>query len=396
MAKPTTPNLLEKSGLPLFYPIRSEDAHIPEVPSRDGHDVSVRAVVRSLTVMQKEAVVASSGSPMAWRLSSDEGPYLAGHDFGPAPLTVTTAGLTADLMVQIRKAMEGAGLPLDGLTVTLETHFTMEGSMLAGTMIGGANPPEITVTTDVADRSLAMDAVLSGVNASATVGLLHPSHTSLFTLTASGVQIPVGRVAAIDDDAPKDPGSYFDSPALRTGFADAGIVTKLQQVETTAANDGSSLKESQSRSLYLRGRGSWRDDGVKEIDVELIRPSGSTFRILSDEPPGRGGSGRAPDALSLISAGLGFCFMTQIGRFAKIMKRDLGDYRIVQDTRFSVGDPSANPPIGGRAESPHTHVYLDPDGGDDFARTALDMSEQTCFLHAMCRTELRPKVRIVA
>jgi uncharacterized OsmC-like protein len=395
MAKPTTPNLLEESGLPLFYPIRAEDERIPEVPGRDGHDVSVRSVVRSLTVMQKEALVANSGSPLAWRLSSDEGPYLAGHDFGPAPLTVTTAGLTADLMVQIRKAMDSADLPLDGLLVTLETHFTMEGSMLAGTMIGGANPPEVTVSTGAADRARAMDAVLSAVNASATVGLLHPSHTSLFTLTSSGVQIPVGRVAAVDDDAPKDPGTYFDSPEPRPDVAGPDIVIKLEQVETTAANDGSSLKESQSRSLYLRGRGSWRDDGVKEIDVELIRPSGSTFRILSDEAPGRGGSGRAPDALSLISAGLGFCFMTQIGRFAKIMKQDLGDYRIIQDTRFSVGDPTAAPPVGGRAEAPHTHVYLDPDGGDDFARTALDMSEQTCFLHAMCRTELRPKVRIV-
>lgn len=131
---------------------------------------------------------------------------------------------------------------------------------------------------------------------------------------------------------------------------------------------------------------------MKLIDVDVIRPTGSTFRILSDEPPGRGGEGRAPDALALVSAGLGFCFMTQIGRFAKIARHSLGEYHILQDTRFSVG--TVDPPVGGRAASPVTHVYLEPDGDDDFARQALAMSEQTCFLHALCRTELRPKVRV--
>jgi hypothetical protein len=133
---------------------------------------------------------------------------------------------------------------------------------------------------------------------------------------------------------------------------------------------------------------------VKTIDVDVIRPTGSTFRLLSDEPPGRGGEGRAPDAIALISAGLGFCFMTQIGRFAKIAKHSLGEYHILQDTRFSVGDPTTDPPVGGRAAPPVTHVYLQPDADDDFARQALSMSEQTCFLHALCRAELTPKVRV--
>ena len=31
---------------------------------------------------------------------------------------------------------------------------------------------------------------------------------------------------------------------------------------------------------------------------------------------------------------------------------------------------------------------------DEFARTALDMSEQTCFLHAFCKAELMTKVRV--
>lgn len=128
------------------------------------------------------------------------------------------------------------------------------------------------------------------------------------------------------------------------------------------------------------------------VEVTIHEPQGSTFRFLSDEPAGLGGDGRAPDALAYISAGIGFCFMTQIGRYAKILQRSLGDYHISQDTRFSYGNPSAEPPRGGRADAPRTHVFVAPDD-ESFASHALDMSEQTCFIHAMCRTELRPRVK---
>jgi hypothetical protein len=39
-------------------------------------------------------------------------------------------------------------------------------------------------------------------------------------------------------------------------------------------------------------------------------------------------------------------------------------------------------------------VYLETTEDDDFARQVLDMSEQTCFLHALCRTDLEPVVRV--
>jgi hypothetical protein len=41
-----------------------------------------------------------------------------------------------------------------------------------------------------------------------------------------------------------------------------------------------------------------------------------------------------------------------------------------------------------------THVYLDTPEGVEFARTIVDVSEQTCFLHALCRTDLRTRLRV--
>ena len=63
-----------------------------------------------------------------------------------------------------------------------------------------------------------------------------------------------------------------------------------------------------------------------------LASAGATLRSLvdlvatmSDEPQGLGGRSRAPDAVTYISAGIGFCFMTQFGRYAKIIKKERPD-----------------------------------------------------------------------
>ena len=231
--------------------------------------------------------------------------------------------------------------------------------------------------------------------ASATAGLVGPSLQSRFTLTSNGRQIPVGRAAPLDEVPPTAGDLPSEFPAVAPYAGEEPIIVKTYDVGERSSDTGSSLQQEQRRELHIRAEATRRDDGVAAIEVEVIRPTGSTFRFLSDEPEGLGGEGRALDAITYISAGIGFCFMTQYGRYAKILKRDLGDYRIVQDTRFSPGDPDADPPRGGRADAPRTHVYLAPASADDFARDALDVAEQTCFIHAMCRTELRPKVKVV-
>ena len=118
-------------------------------------------------------------------------------------------------------------------------------------------------------------------------------------------------------------------------------------------------------------------------------PYGTSFRFLSAE------DGRAPDANTLISAGIGFCFMTQFGRFVSMLKLDLPDYRIVQDTHFSLGGASGGTGRAGEADPVETHVYLTTEESDAVAQEMLDLSEQTCFLHAFCRTDLKTKLKTV-
>ena len=48
----------------------------------------------------------------------------------------------------------------------------------------------------------------------------------------------------------------------------------------------------------------------------------------------------------------------------------------------------------GEADPIETHVYLETSEPDETAREMLDMSEQTCFLHAFCKTEMKTKLKI--
>lgn len=159
--------------------------------------------------------------------------------------------------------------------------------------------------------------------------------------------------------------------------------------DETNSSAGSSLATEQNRLLHVRGICTLGDDGVKQIEQHLYNPHGSIFYFRSDE------TGLAPDALSYIAAGIGLCFMTQLGRYAKIVGKDLEAYRIVQDAFFSKSgglDATGNQ---GTADPLETHVYLTSEQDDAFAETALDMGEQTCFLHALCRTNLAVEARVV-
>ena len=133
---------------------------------------------------------------------------------------------------------------------------------------------------------------------------------------------------------------------------------------------------------------------MKQIQQMQYSPHGTSFNFLSEEAPQNGGQGRAPDANSYISAGIAFCFMTQFGRFVKMANLELSDYRIVQDSHFSLGGASGGTGKAGEADPLETHVYLETKEPDDVAKEMLDMSEQTCFLHAFCRTDMKTKLKI--
>lgn len=379
-------NVLGNDPRPLFFRIADAEELGLRAPE-DRYGVSLRTWARSLSGMQKEALVVNGSTGIGWRLVSDEGPYLDGFDVGPCPLSFLTTGMVSSFMNAITAQARSRDIVIKDIRLTLDNYYTMEGSALRGTMIGGAVPPELSVEFE-ADADDLGDLVQTAVASSPITSLMRGVNESLFTLSLNGEQIPVGRVVPLERSAESDPGNRFQRVTTSTAPTAGDLIHKLkpaEEVEGVPGGVNSSLADDQNRMLHVRGVCTLRDDGVKEIVQNLFQPIGSEFRYLSDEAPEFGGKGLAPDAATYMSAGIAFCFMTQFGRYARIVKRDLHGYRIVQDTHFSHTGTSPGETF---ADPVETHVHLDTGEGDEFARQVLDMSEQTCFLHALCRTDL--------
>ena len=381
-------NKIEESGLPLAFRVESADSlNIPPAPYRKGLDY--RTAVRSLTAMQKEALVLTPGGK-AWRMTSDEGPYLNGYDMAPPPLGFLTAGMVSSYMVEIRALAKQRGITLNRIRMIQDNYYTMEGSAPRGTMVGGALPVdlEIQIESD-GDTGTVNKLLQDAVHASPLNGLMRGRHESLFTLTVNGEVVEPGRVPAIPGGALPDPSERFDAAKQQHTLDDA-LVRKVNAGELTEGSGGrgSSLKSDQKRTLHVRGVCEIRSDELLTVTQHLFNPVGSAFQFIADET-----AEQAPDPATLISAGLGFCFMTQLGRYAQIMKKDLSAYRILQDTFFTPGGGSGLTGKAGEADPVETHVYLNTTEGQDFAKEVVDMGEQTCFLHAFCRTDLKTRVR---
>lgn len=382
-------DIIGTSGLSPFFQVGNATEMGLSAPENRKGD-AVRTLVRSLSGFQKEALVTSARSGLTWRLVSDEGAYLAGHDAAPCPLAFLTTGMVSAYMNEITALAGQQGVTLRKLRIIQNNYYTMFGSMRARTMVGGALPVELEVEVDCdLDDAALQELLMNAVHASPLNGLMRGKLPSLFTLSKNGAQIATGQAEALDAPVVEAAllGASQAIPSDLTLIERFGMSPEKAVAKGTKAA-ASSLSDHQDRTLNPSGICTLREDGVKEIEQHLYSPHGSIFRFLSDE------QGHAPDAVSYISAGIAFCFMTQFGRMASMEKLNLPSYAIVQDTHFSLGGASGGTGKAGEADPVETHVHLRTTETDDVARDMLDVSEQTCFLHAFCRTDLKTKLKI--
>lgn len=387
-------NIIGQSGTAPFFRVANPDA-VGMRPAPLRHGDAVRTWVSALAGFQKEALVLSTRTGAMWRLVSDEGAYLNGHDAAPCPLSFLTVGMISSYMNEIMALAARDGVKLRHLRLIQNNYYTMKGSMMKRTMTGGALPVELEVEIDCDLPDAALNEMLMGaVHASPLNGLMRGVLPSLFTLSRNGAQIATGAASALESAVVAGPKGAAPIPAP----TDLTLIERLgpspvKAVAKGTAGAATSLTDEQDRTLNPAAICTLREDGIKEIEQHLYSPHGSIFRYLSEEAPPHG-MGRAPDAVSYISAGIAFCFMTQFGRMASMEKLDLSHYAVVQDTHFSLGGASGGTGRAGSADPVETHVHLQTSESDDIARDMLDVSERTCFLHAFCRTDLKTKLKV--
>lgn len=384
-------NIIGTSSLPPFFKVANADEVSIQCPENRRGD-ALRTWARSLSGFQKEALVRSAKTGDTWRFVCDEGPYLSGYDEAPCPLAFLSTGMVASFMNEILALGEQRGANIRSLKLIQDNFYTSKGSMLKRTMKGGAENIELQVEIDCDLEDDLLNTFLTDATfASPLNGLMRGKLNSLFKLSSNGQELKPVRSTELNAPLFPDPGDHF---AVATPVhSDLTLVHKIgttpkKNVEKGTSTGGSSLSDEQDRRLNIGAIATMRKDGLKELQQMQYSPHGTSFGLLSSE------DGRAPDANTLISAGIGFCFMTQFGRLASMLKLDLPGYRIVQDSHFSLGGASGGTGQAGEADPIETHAYLQTTESNETAQEMLDMSEQTCFLHAFCKTDLKTILKV--
>ncbi|MCU7874493.1 MAG: OsmC family protein [Candidatus Thiodiazotropha sp. (ex Lucinoma borealis)] len=376
------------------YPFVFKTAAYSELPFEDlasDTEIRVRTVTRAMDGFQKEALVMYGPTGTSWRIVCDEGPWLNGTDLAPFPLAYFTTGLAVSLVSEVQALARQRDIMVHDIKVTVDNYYAMEGSIAKGTMTGSAMPVRVKFDIDAdTSKGILNELGVLAVTASPAFAIMSSALNSCFLLSKNGIDVQLDKTISAMGYNVNDPARLFDSvePASTQNFL-PDILSKgedgLMIVTGGSQGSGSGLAMEQKRNLHLRGVCTLRDDGIKETLVQLSKPISGVYRILADESARFGGAERAPGALAYVAAGVSFCFMTQLGRYAHLAKQDLSDYRIVQDTWFSLPSATADGETAAQARPVNTHVFIDSSENDDAARKLVAMGEQSCYLHAAYR-----------
>ena len=381
---------IEGSGYPLGFCFRREGARSGPLAGSVGL-ANLRVDARAMGAHQKEALVLEGNPGPAWRLVSDEGAYLKGSDEAPFPLGFFNTGLQADLLGQVARLSNSRALSLASVNLELDNAYSFSGSFFKGDGQGTASPAAIRIElTGSLSVQAARDLVRDAVAASPALAAMSTPLANTFALYVNGIRREViEALPSTSPDAP-DPLKTYSTPPfpLTDGKDMAGITTKIPKppIETFVMPSAGSKIE-----LIVQGRSRLTDiaRGLTSMQTQLKAPPGSHFGFESDELSISDPAG--PTGLSLLAAGVSFCYMTQLLRYAEYLKYKIRAIRLVQYSPFgSVASPSGNQI--GTAGPFDTHLFLHGDEPDDVMQRLLAMAARTCYLHAALHAALPPNV----
>lgn len=382
---------IEDSGYPLAF-LLSPAREPARLFGTTAGSAVLRVEARALGGHQKEAVVTEGETGAAWRVVSDEGPVLGGSDLAPAPLSFFCAGLQADLMGRIRTLATQHDVRVDAVSTTVENHFSFNGSFVSGTGQGSTQPAAIAVSIDTtAPRESVIRLVRAAVEASPAVASLRMPLANTFALYVNGRRSTVHGVHASHAPDAIDPFiSHAKRPApQRSSAFSAALIQRLKDSEVKPeplpASGGNA-------SIVVHGHGqAILADGTMEMETRLRKPPGSSFGMTTNECAS---NERAPSGLSLLSAGVSFCYLTQLLRYVQHRKYDVRAIRLVQYSPYSLERLAANQALRGLAGPIDTHLFLHGTAAEEVMQELLLYSARTCFLHAALGSAFEPMVTL--
>lgn len=382
---------IDGSGFPLGFRVGAGRSHPIGDTEGEGR-VVIKVEARALNGHQKEAIVSEGEGDAAWRMVSDEGPYLKGSDLAPFPLGFFNVGLQADLLHRLQVLSTAAGIALDSVELELDNLYSFSGSFFKGTGQGVGEVADVRFRIRSQAPADAVNAIVHrAIAASPAMAAMRSPLKNTFAMYVNGTRRAVGGGHASSASDVTDPFKAHKRPPRPLPLPGdvAEIITKLP----VAVGISEVMPESGAK-FELKVLGSSRfvaGTTITESQTTLERPAGSHFKMKSDELSGRR---VAPSGLAYQAAGVSFCYMTQLLRYAEYLKYKVSEIRIVQLNPYRISGSAKDGTLTGSAEPVDTHLFLDGDEPDDVLEKLLIMGAQTCYLHAALGVALEPNVTI--
>ena len=236
----------------------------------------------------------------------------------------------------------------------------------------------------------ARDLVRDAIAASPALAAMTTPLANTFALYVNGIRREVTEaLPSTSPDAPDPLKSYRTPPSPLTDGKDMpGITTKIEMppVKTEVMPSAGAKFE-----LRVLGHSQLTDiaRGLTSIKTQLKAPPGSHFGFESDELSIA--SPTAPSGLALLAAGVSFCYLTQLLRYAEYLKYKVRAIRMVQYSPFGAHQSADGTQVG--TVGPFdTHLFLHGDEPDAVMQRLLVMGARTCYLHAALHAALPPQV----
>lgn len=379
---------IASSGFPLGFKVRNGSQRpgvVLGAASRDVFKVEARHLSGS---HQKEAVVTEGEHGSVWRMVSDEGVHIKGDDLAPFPLGFFNAGLQADLANRLRALARAQNIQLNDVEIQCRTGYSMSGAFFRGDGVGYAEPAKITVAVKSAASAAVISAlVAAAVRASPALAAMRTPVENTFAIYVNGKRRGVSTLSDCGGTDAADPLKTYSS--VPSPLADSNAFADLI-LKTGQKRDGtptlSAPAATPDQRIVREVAGTCRVSAIGETytDVALQLPGMSHFAIRSDESA----ADRAPSGLALVSAGIAFCYMTQLSRYIDYMKFKIRQVRLVQF------NPYAFDGINGSIEPVATHLFLHGDESDETHEKLMRISAVTCFLHATLKAALTPEISV--
>ena len=375
---------IDHQGDPLAFRPRQGRGRSPLLST--GRDV-IKVEARQLAGHQKEAVVTQGADGSTWRLTSDEGKHLRGTDLAPFPLGFFNAGMQSDLYGRVRAVAATRNVALDHVEIRVANHYWLTGSFIHGTGEGHAEAPDIDVRVQSGASTGTIEALIAAaMDASPAIAFLRTSLSgNTFALYVNGRRRKVEGVAnSLSADAGDPYRTYAQAPRPLDPNARRDLIERTGQVEQGTVEPASATVTNKLVRNVLGEGKSLGQNGTYETDTWLGMPGTSHFRLASDE----GGGDAAPCGLALLSAGIAFCYMTQLSRYIENMKMHIHGVRLVQLNPYVAGPSAVAEPID-------THLFLNGEAPDETHLQLLTIAARTCYLHAASKTPTEPNLRII-